>query len=932
MHVSVFGLGYVGTVTAACLARDGHDVVGVDVDPDKVRAINEGRAPVAEPGLADTVAEDVAEHRLRATTSVTEAIDASDLALICVGTPSGAHGRPELTALWRVGCAIGRALRERKFAYTVVLRSTVLPGTTERVLARALEWGAGGQGPQVFVAMNPEFMREGTALRDFAAPPFTLLGCADPRSASLLRRLYEHVDAPVIETDLRVAETVKYACNAFHALKICFANEMGALCAALGVDGQEVMRVFRLDHKLNVSEAYLRPGFAFGGSCLPKDVRALGAAGRAAGLETPVLGAILPSNQKQLHRAVERILATGKRRIGVVGLTFKPGTDDVRESPMVLLAEALLCAGCDVRVFDPQLSLPSLLGANRQYLDQHLADLPARLCQSATEVALHAEVLVLGRFDADAAQAALQARPECEVIDLTRGAPPAVRPTAVEEEVERPAPHAALLGALLALLFLAAPSAAAARTLHVARGGDLQEALDRARPGDTVTLEAGATFEGPFVLPRKDGAGAILIRSTGDVGPPGRRVGPAQAAAMATLASDRDPVLAAAPGAHDYTLIGLALRPDAGVFLHNLVVLGDAAIATADLPRRITIDRCLLSGDPVAGTRRGVALNSAATEIVHSYFADFKERGADSQAIAGWSGPGPFLIADNYLEAAGENLLFGGADPPDPARIPSDIVVRGNHLAKPLAWRKAGGWSVKNLFELKDARRVLVEGNLLENNWPDAQNGFAVLFTVRNQDGGAPFSTVEDVVFRANVVRRSANGVNILGRDDARAGASGPTRRVEIRDNLFADIGGAVGAGTLFQLTAGAADVRIEHNTALHSGNVITADGAASPGFVFRDNLVRHNAYGIFGSGAGVGAAALRVYFPGAEVRRNVIAGGHAEDYPPDNFFPPALDGVLVVERGAARLAPGSAYATAASDGHAVGADPDAIAAALRAE
>jgi hypothetical protein len=403
---------------------------------------------------------------------------------------------------------------------------------------------------------------------------------------------------------------------------------------------------------------------------------------------------------------------------------------------------------------------------------------------------------------------------------------------------------------------------------------------------------------------------------------------------MATLTSAVGPVLAAAPGAHDWRLVGLEIRPAAGMYLANLVMLGDGRGDAADVPRRIAFERCYLHGDATAGARRGIALNSAATSIVDSWLADFKERGADSQAIAGWAGPGPFLIANNYLEAAGENVMFGGADPPDPARIPSDIVVRGNHFAKPLAWLDARrGWTVKNLFELKDARRVVIEGNLFENNWRAAQSGFAILFTVRNQDGGAPWSTVEDVLFRGNVVRHSASGVNILGRDDGHPGGSGRAQRIVIRDNFFDDIGAARwgGGGTLFQLLEGTAGVRIEHNTALHTGNVITADGAAHEGFVFRDNVVAHNAYGIFGSGAGVGLGALAAYFPGAEVRRNLIAGGRPQDYPPDNFFPPTLAGVLFVDRGTARLVPGSAWLAAATDGRALGADPEAVAAALRA-
>src|SRR2546425_6567059 len=301
MRVSVFGLGYVGSVTAACLAKSGHEVVGMDVNAEKVATVNAATSPVVEPGLAELLAKVVGSGRLRATTSSEEAVATSDVSLICVGTPSRANGQLDVDAVVRTGQRIGEALGKRAEPHAVVVRSTVLPGTTERCLVPALLAGAGGRAA-MRVAVNPEFMREGSSLADFARPPFTLVGCGDPATASLLRLLYEGIEAPFVHPTIRTAEMVKYAANAFHALKVCFANEVADACAALGADAHEVTRVFLMDKKLNVSEAYLRPGFAFGGSCLPKDLRALLHAARVADVTLPVLSSILPSNEAQVRR------------------------------------------------------------------------------------------------------------------------------------------------------------------------------------------------------------------------------------------------------------------------------------------------------------------------------------------------------------------------------------------------------------------------------------------------------------------------------------------------------------------------------------------------------------------------------------------------------------------------------------------------------
>lgn len=421
LKVSVFGLGYVGCVSAACLARAGHSVIGVETNEEKAAMINEGKSPIVEPGLGELLTKVVGAGRLRATVSSAEAVDHSDIAMVCVGTPSHPNGQLNINALARVGEEIGAALVRRRKPYTVVLRSTVLPGTLESVLLPALRAGAGGTfSIDLRVAMNPEFMREGTALQDFVLPPLTLVGCEDPATADLLKSLYVEVEAPFVHTSIRTAEMVKYASNAFHALKVCFANEMGDACRALGADAQEVMRIFRMDRKLNVSEAYLRPGFAFGGSCLPKDLRALLHAIHRADVPAPLLSAILPSNEMQIRQAVDSVLATGKRRIGVVGLAFKPGTDDLRESPMVSLVEALIGKGCQVRVLDRNVSIARLVGANRRYIEEEIPHISSLMCADAQQLLEHAEVIVMGSSGEESAEVYEGVRREQTLIDVSR--------------------------------------------------------------------------------------------------------------------------------------------------------------------------------------------------------------------------------------------------------------------------------------------------------------------------------------------------------------------------------------------------------------------------------------------------------------------------------------------------------------------------------
>src|SRR5688500_4871249 len=397
MKVSVFGLGYVGSVSAACFAADGHDVVGVDVNPDKVAAVNSGRSPIVEPGLEELLASAVTEGRLRATTSTEDAVNSTDMSLICVGTPSRKNGSLDLTYLTRVCEQIGDALRTKDDYHVVVVRSTVLPGTTHDTVIPALEARSGKKYGEGFgVAVNPEFLREGSALKDFRHPPLTLVGHNHAADAVPTRSLYDSVEAPLVSTSIQVAEMMKYTSNAWHAVKVVFANEIGNLCKRVGVDSHEVMDIFCQDDKLNLSSYYLKPGFAFGGSCLPKDVRALQYRAKEVDLDMPMINAVLNSNRLQVQHAIDRIVETGKKKIGLLGFSFKAGTDDLRESPLVILAEALLGKGYALKIFDRNVSLARLVGANKQYIDEQIPHLSRHLCESIDEVIDDCEVIVVG--------------------------------------------------------------------------------------------------------------------------------------------------------------------------------------------------------------------------------------------------------------------------------------------------------------------------------------------------------------------------------------------------------------------------------------------------------------------------------------------------------------------------------------------------------
>src|SRR4026207_1745171 len=397
MKVSVLGLGYVGSVSAASFAADGHTVVGVDVNPDKVASLNEGRSPIVEKGLDELIKTAVANGSLRATTSTEEAVQATDLSLLCVGTPSRKNGSLDLAYLERVCQQIGAALARKDAYHVVVVRSTVLPGTTHDVVIPTLERASGKQyGTGFGVTVNPEFLREGTAIQDFRQPPLTLVGHNYQSDAAPTEALYAKVDAPLVTTSIRTAEMIKYASNTWHALKVCFANEIGNLCKRLHIDSHEVMDIFCRDEKLNLSSYYLKPGFAFGGSCLPKDVRALQYRAKEVDLDMPVIQAIPGSNQLQIQHAIDEIVDTGKKRVGLLGFSFKAGTDDLRESPIVILAEALLGKGYDLRIYDRNVSVARLVGANKEYINTQIPHLSSLLCETIDEVLDNSDVIVVG--------------------------------------------------------------------------------------------------------------------------------------------------------------------------------------------------------------------------------------------------------------------------------------------------------------------------------------------------------------------------------------------------------------------------------------------------------------------------------------------------------------------------------------------------------
>ena len=419
LSVSIFGLGYVGSVSAACFASKGHKVIGVDVSRAKVEMMDSGRTPIVEARMSELVAEANRACRLHATTDAAQAVLDSDVSFVCVGTPSLKNGKLDLSHIENVAQQIGAAIRQKKSPHVFVLRSTVLPGTTETVVLPILERESGKQcGKDFTVCYNPEFMREGSAVADFLNPPYTILGASDSTHLAPLRELYQDTPGTLYETTIPVAEMVKYFSNCFHALKVGFANEMGTMCKHLGVDAQMVSKIFTSDTKLNISPAYLSPGFAFGGSCLPKDLRAITYKAKELDLKLPLLESLMPSNAEHVDRAVDMVLSTGKKKIAQLGLSFKAGTDDLRESPQVQLIKRLMGEGLDIRIWDEDVSLGRIAGANRQYIEEVIPHIGSVLSADLEGVLRGAEVVILGNKSASQEQLAKYLKPEQIVIDL----------------------------------------------------------------------------------------------------------------------------------------------------------------------------------------------------------------------------------------------------------------------------------------------------------------------------------------------------------------------------------------------------------------------------------------------------------------------------------------------------------------------------------
>jgi len=418
-NVSVLGLGYVGSVTAACLASQGHYVLGVDVNAAKVEQLQKGKSPIVEPGMAELVAECHRAGRLSATTDAAAAVLETDVSFLCVGTPSLRNGKLDLGHLEPVCRNVAPALRKKSSFHLIVLRSTVLPGTAESLVIPVLENVSGRRfGSDFGICVNPEFMREGTALTDFMQPSVTVIGAVDSRHAMQLRELYAWVPGRVFETSFRAAEMVKYVCNAWHALKVAFANETGSVAKELGVDTESLFEIFCADTRLNISASYLKPGFAFGGSCLPKDVRALTYRGKELDLKLPLLESILTSNDQHFRRGLEMLLQTGKKKIGLLGLSFKAGTDDLRESPHVQLVKQLLGEGCEVAIWDDTVSLGRLIGSNREYIEKTIPHVASLLRENLADAVSTAEVVVIGTRAIQRDELQKLLRPDHLVIDL----------------------------------------------------------------------------------------------------------------------------------------------------------------------------------------------------------------------------------------------------------------------------------------------------------------------------------------------------------------------------------------------------------------------------------------------------------------------------------------------------------------------------------
>ena len=420
MRISVFGLGYVGIVTATCLADDGHTVTGVDIHPGKVELVNDGKSPIVEPGLGAKLQSAVSEGRLLATVNTEEAVDQTEISLICVGTPSADNGDLNLAHVRQVCREIGAALSKKDGYHTVVMRSTALPGSLRDTVVPELERASGkNAGKDFAVCNNPEFLREGSAIHDFLNPPKTVVGEFEAGAADPIVELYRSIDAPLVRTSVEIAELVKYVDNTWHALKVAFGNEVGRICKSLGIDSHEVMDIFLADRKLNISPAYLTPGFAYGGSCLPKDLRALSYLAARKDVSCPIIGAISDSNDIQIASALKSVLGLGAERLGLLGLSFKAGTDDLRESPLVELVERLIGKGFDIRIYDRNVNLANLVGTNRDYLMTHIPHIAQLFVDSAEAAIQHGDAIIVGNHDKSFADALDKAEGK-RILDLVR--------------------------------------------------------------------------------------------------------------------------------------------------------------------------------------------------------------------------------------------------------------------------------------------------------------------------------------------------------------------------------------------------------------------------------------------------------------------------------------------------------------------------------
>ena len=421
MKISVFGLGYVGCVSAACLAQEGHEIIGVDIDQNKVSIINSGRSPVVEKEIDEIIEKVVSTGKLKVTMDSYRAINESQISMVCVGTPNNDNGSLDLSYVKRVSAEIGACLREKDNYHVVVVRSTMLPGSVEGAVIPTLEKASGKEaGADFGVCMNPEFLREGSSVYDFYNPPMIVIGEINERSGDVVEKSYANIKAPVVRTTIKVAEMIKYVNNAFHGLKVTFANEIGNICKKLGIDSHEIMKIFCMDTKLNLSPYYLKPGFAFGGSCIPKDLRALLYKGQREDLQLPLLQSILKSNENQVKRGIDLIMKTRKKNIGIFGFSFKAGTDDLRESPMVELIETLLGKGYKISIYDKNVSIAKIFGANKQFIEKEIPHISSLMRSSMEEVLEKSEVLVIGNGSEEFRKIPELTRENQVIIDLVR--------------------------------------------------------------------------------------------------------------------------------------------------------------------------------------------------------------------------------------------------------------------------------------------------------------------------------------------------------------------------------------------------------------------------------------------------------------------------------------------------------------------------------